>query len=102
MNESSAEHDTVLSNEYPWRIPARQRKLTKSYNSNPNSANVIMGLDPLSPIAPARIRALLLPFGRIKRTRFQSFVGRLQPENVVRLGDVSPDGRPNRSTHSPP
>lgn len=60
-----------------------------------------MGLDPLSPIAPARIRALLLPLGRIKQSRFQSFVHRLEPEAVVRLGDVSPDGRPNRST-SPP
>ncbi len=56
-----------------------------------------MGLDPLSPIAPARLRGLLLPLGRIKQSRFQSFVDRLQPENVVRLGDVSPDGRSHRS-----
>jgi hypothetical protein len=54
--------------------------------------------DPLSPIAPARVRALLLPIGRIKRSRFLDFVERLKPENIVRLGDVSPDGRPNRST----
>ena len=60
-----------------------------------------MGLDPLSPIAPARIRALLVPLGRIKQSRFHSFVQRLEPENVVRLGDVSPDGRPNRSTYPP-
>ncbi|KAH0542429.1 hypothetical protein FGG08_003184 [Glutinoglossum americanum] len=53
--------------------------------------------DPLSPIAPARVRVLLLPMGRIKRSRFLSFVERLKTENVVRLGDVSPDGRPNRS-----
>jgi hypothetical protein len=59
--------------------------------------NVRMGFDPLSPIAPARVRMLLLPVGRIKRARFLSFVERLQPENVVRLGDISPDGRPNRS-----
>lgn len=59
-----------------------------------------MGHDPLSPVAPARIRALLLPVGRIKRSRFQGFVDRLQPENVVRLGDVSPDARPNRSNYS--
>lgn len=55
-------------------------------------------LDPLSPVAPARIQVLLLPIGRIKRERFLSFVKRLQPENVVQLGDISPDGRPNRST----
>jgi hypothetical protein len=42
---------------------------------------------------------LLLPVGRIKRARFLSFVERLRPENVVRLGDISPDGRPNRSEH---
>lgn len=56
-----------------------------------------MAADPLSPIAPARLRALLLPVGRIKRSRFLNFVKRLQGQNVVRLGDVSPDGRPNRS-----
>ncbi|KAE8349045.1 hypothetical protein BDV28DRAFT_142048 [Aspergillus coremiiformis] len=58
-----------------------------------------MGVDPLSPIAPARLRALLLPVGKIKRSRFLSFAARLQAENVVRLGDISPDGRPNRSRH---
>lgn len=56
-----------------------------------------MGVDPLSPIAPARLRALLLPIGKIKRSRFLSFAARLQSENVVRLGDISPDARPNRS-----
>lgn len=56
-----------------------------------------MGLDPLSPAVPARLNTLILPVGRIKRSRFLHFVDRLQPENVVRLGDVTPDGRPNRS-----
>ncbi|KAL1863759.1 hypothetical protein Plec18167_008057 [Paecilomyces lecythidis] len=56
-----------------------------------------MGIDPLSPIAPVRLRALLLPVGNIKRSRFLSFAERLQAENVVRLGDISPDSRPNRS-----
>ncbi|KAI9697980.1 MAG: hypothetical protein M1836_004333 [Candelina mexicana] len=60
-----------------------------------------MGSDPLSPIAPARVRALLLPVGKVKRSRFVSFVRRLEPENVVRLGDVSPDRRPNRTMFSP-
>ncbi|CCD48759.1 hypothetical protein BofuT4_uP034010.1 [Botrytis cinerea T4] len=54
-------------------------------------------LDQLSPVAPARVRVVLLPIGQIKRERFLSFVERLQPQNVVRLGDISPDGRPNRS-----
>ncbi|KAJ5107596.1 hypothetical protein N7456_004271 [Penicillium angulare] len=60
-----------------------------------------MGVDPLSPIAPVRLRALLLPIGRIKRSRFLSFAARLQAENVVRLGDISPDARPNRNMFSP-
>lgn len=60
-----------------------------------------MGVDPLSPIAPARPNALLLPVGRIKRSRFLSFAARLQAENVIRLGDVSPDARPNRSMSTP-
>ncbi|PMD43074.1 Trs120-domain-containing protein [Hyaloscypha variabilis F] len=58
-------------------------------------------LDQLSPAAPARVRVVLLPIGQIKRARFLNFVDRLQPENVVRLGDISPDGRPNRNMFSP-
>lgn len=57
--------------------------------------------DPLSPTAPARVRVLVLPLGRVKRDRFNSFISRLYPENVVRLGDISPDRRPNRNMFSP-
>ncbi|KAI9753026.1 MAG: hypothetical protein M4579_005368 [Chaenotheca gracillima] len=60
-----------------------------------------MDLDPLSPAAPARIRVLLLPVGRIKRSRFLSFVQRLKPHQEIYLQDVSPDGRPNRTMFSP-
>ncbi|OJD17548.1 hypothetical protein AJ78_02361 [Emergomyces pasteurianus Ep9510] len=60
-----------------------------------------MAVDPLSPVAPARLRALLLPVGKIKRSRFLNLVKRLQAQNVVRLGDVSPDGRPNKNSFSP-
>ncbi|KAL2760849.1 hypothetical protein ACRALDRAFT_1046005 [Sodiomyces alcalophilus JCM 7366] len=60
-----------------------------------------MSSDPLLPIAPARVRALALPIGRIKTERFASFVGRLREEHVVYLRDVSPDGRPNRNMFSP-
>ncbi|PYH48265.1 TRAPPII-specific subunit TRS120 [Aspergillus saccharolyticus JOP 1030-1] len=61
----------------------------------------MMGVDPLSPIAPVRLRALLLPIGKIRRSRFLSFAARLQAENIVRLGDISPDARPNRNMFSP-
>jgi hypothetical protein len=57
-----------------------------------------MGLDLFSPVAPVRLNILLLPVGRIKRSRFLSFAARLQAEKLVRLGDISPDERPNRST----
>lgn len=57
-----------------------------------------MSLDPLLPIAPARVKALLLPVGQIKAERFASFVDRLHGEHVVHLRDISADGRPNRST----
>ncbi|KAF2280376.1 hypercellular protein A [Westerdykella ornata] len=60
-----------------------------------------MAVDSLSPIAPARIRALLLPVGRIKRSRFLAFVDLLRPHCMVRLGDVSPDSRPDRNMFSP-
>ena len=56
-----------------------------------------MGLDPLSTIAPARVKVLVLPVGRITASKFLSYVDRLRQENVVRLGDVSPDDRPHRS-----
>lgn len=57
-----------------------------------------MGVDLFSPVAPVRLNILLLPVGRIKRSRFLGFAARLQAETVIRLGDVSPDARPNRST----
>lgn len=56
-----------------------------------------MGIDPLSAAAPARVKALILPYARIRQSRFLSFVARLEQENVVKLGNVSPDGRPHRS-----
>ncbi|KAK5993692.1 Transport particle subunit protein [Cladobotryum mycophilum] len=60
-----------------------------------------MSVDPLLPIAPARVKALLLPLGKIKVDRFASFVERLHAEHVVHLRDISADGRPNRNMFSP-
>ncbi|KAH8695082.1 hypercellular protein HypA [Talaromyces proteolyticus] len=60
-----------------------------------------MGVDPLSPVAPVRLNVLLLPVGKIRRSRFLAFAARLQAEKHVRLGDVSPDTRPNRNTFTP-
>ncbi|KAG6011714.1 hypothetical protein E4U43_008162 [Claviceps pusilla] len=60
-----------------------------------------MSSDPLLAVAPARVKALLLPVGKIKAERFTPFVQRLQQEHVVHLKDVSPDGRPNRNMFSP-
>lgn len=56
-----------------------------------------MSSDPLLPIAPARVKALLLPLGKITAQRFTAFVKLLQEEYVVHLRDISADGRPNRS-----
>lgn len=58
-------------------------------------------LDQFAPAAPARVRVVLFPLGRIKRPRFSSFVERLQQEHIVRLGDISPDGRPHLNMFSP-
>ncbi|KAF2633364.1 Trs120-domain-containing protein [Macroventuria anomochaeta] len=63
-----------------------------------------MAAEPLSPmdfIAPARIKAQLLPVGRIRRSRFLAFVDLLRQQSLVRLGDVSPDPRPDRNMFSP-
>ncbi|KAM0285179.1 hypothetical protein ACHAQH_001608 [Verticillium albo-atrum] len=60
-----------------------------------------MSLDSLLPIAPARVKALVLPVGPIKSERFAGFLERLREEHVVHLRDITPDGRPNRSMFSP-
>ncbi|KAK3378156.1 TRAPP II complex [Podospora didyma] len=60
-----------------------------------------MTLDPLLPVAPARVRALVLPLGQIRQERFNTFVDRLNAEQTVHLRDVTPDGRPNRNMFSP-
>lgn len=60
-----------------------------------------MSLDPLLPIAPARVSLLLVPFGRLRVANFASYVERLRTEQVVYLRDVGADGRPNRNMFSP-
>ncbi|RCI07706.1 hypothetical protein L249_5714 [Ophiocordyceps polyrhachis-furcata BCC 54312] len=66
-----------------------------------DSRDARMNLDPLLPIAPARVRVLLLPLGRLKAVNFASYAERLQTEHVVCLRDVSADGRPDRNMFSP-
>ncbi|TID19941.1 hypercellular protein-like protein HypA [Venturia nashicola] len=60
-----------------------------------------MSMDAFSPTAPARVRTLVLPIGRIKRKRFSTFFSLLTPACEIRLGDVSPDARPDRNMFSP-
>jgi hypothetical protein len=60
-----------------------------------------MVTDPLSPIAAARVRVLVLPAGRIKKERFTTFLERLQQHDRVRLGDISPEGKPEKAMFSP-
>ena len=50
-----------------------------------------MALDAYSYTAPARVRALVVPVGRIKRLKFRQFVNRLREVQSIRLRDVSPD-----------
>ncbi len=61
-----------------------------------------MSVDSLIPIAPAKVKALVVPLGQIKRERFDAFVDRLHDESIVHLRDITPDGRPNRSTEPDP
>ncbi|KAK9451906.1 TRAPP II complex [Limtongia smithiae] len=58
-------------------------------------------LDPLSYVAPTRVRAFLCPVGLVSRTRFAEFVAQLEATAVIRLGDVTPDQRPERVLFSP-
>ena len=56
-----------------------------------------MLFEPLSPVAPARVRCLLIPCGNIARTEFQRFKRMLEQGSIVRLGDVSPSDGPQSS-----
>ena len=56
-----------------------------------------MGLDALSFTVPARVKVLLIPVGHVKQSRLGAFVRRLQQQNFIRLGDISPDGRADES-----
>lgn len=58
-----------------------------------------MSISPISPIAPARVRAVLVPLGKIRKQKFDTFVERLREDYIVRLGDVSPDALAERSKH---
>ncbi|KAG9811164.1 Trs120-domain-containing protein, partial [Aureobasidium melanogenum] len=60
-----------------------------------------MANDHLSPIAPARVRVLVLPAGRIKKHRFITFLQRLEQHDSVRLGDISPDAKSTNNLFSP-
>ncbi|KAI0124323.1 TRAPP II complex [Xylariales sp. AK1849] len=60
-----------------------------------------MSLESFLPVTPARVRALVVPIGQIKRDKFSSFVQRLNQEHVVHLRDISADGRPHRNMFSP-
>jgi hypothetical protein len=56
-----------------------------------------MRIDPLSPFAPARVRVLVLPVGRIRRSRFSAFHNLLMQEDHVNLSEISGDERANQS-----
>ncbi|KXJ93184.1 hypercellular protein A [Microdochium bolleyi] len=60
-----------------------------------------MGVESLTPLAPAKVRALVLPAGRVHKDRFATFLERLNEQHVVHLRDISPDSRPNRTMFSP-
>jgi trafficking protein particle complex subunit 9 len=48
-----------------------------------------MGLDILSPVAPAQVNVLVIPADNVKSSRFESFVARLKEVYEVRLGDLN-------------
>lgn len=51
-----------------------------------------MRSDSLSPFAPARVRALVLPLGRIRRSRFLTFYDALTDASVVKLKHLPDNG----------
>ena len=57
-----------------------------------------MGLNTLSPIAPALVNILVVPAGNVKRSRFASFVSRLEEERYIHLGDITPNWGTSKSS----
>lgn len=60
-----------------------------------------MPLDPYSYVAASRVKTLLCPVGRIRRSSFFQYADRLSKTFEVRLVDVTPDSRSDRSMFSP-
>lgn len=60
-----------------------------------------MPLDPYSYVAPSRLKTFLCPMGKLKRSTFLNYADRLNNVREIRLVDVTPDGRSNRSLFSP-
>ncbi|KAK9469973.1 TRAPP II complex [Dipodascopsis tothii] len=58
-------------------------------------------LDSFAYTAPARINTFLCSAGPISRSTFLQYVARLQATAVIRLGDITPDQRPDRVMFSP-
>ncbi|KIV99149.1 hypothetical protein, variant [Verruconis gallopava] len=58
-------------------------------------------MDTFLPSAPARVRALVLPVGRIRKERFYMFFELIAHDCTVRLREVTPDPRPDRALFSP-
>lgn len=63
--------------------------------------DVTMGIDTLSPVAPAQINALLIPAGNITKSRYEGFVSRLRSASKVRLGDLSPSKNSSENHFNP-
>lgn len=59
--------------------------------------DVDMPFDPFSPLAPARIRVLVLPVGSIRKSRFEEFVHLLKETAPVQLRDLHSDERVSNS-----
>jgi hypothetical protein len=52
-----------------------------------------MGLEILSPVAPAQVNVLVLPADNVKSSRFENFVARLKEVYEVRLSDLNWNAR---------
>lgn len=50
-----------------------------------------MPVDSFSPFAPARIRVLVVPAGKIRRSRYHEFSALLNDVSVVALNELSSD-----------
>lgn len=98
VSQRVTSHSNTTFNKYQSSLHFTKNANRSTKNSDQFINHSAMAIDAYSFAAPSRVKVLVVPVGRIKRSRFLECVERLRSVNDIKLGDVSPDSRGSRST----